>query len=276
MIKTIAVATAAALVSVVCVPAHASDLYSPVSLKDMPLVAPAPVWTGFYGGFHLGAAWTDIGIQRNLYYDGYAAATVPVNDMISATGFGGGQLGYNWQSPGSNFLLGVEVDLDGFGGNNERGATAVSYNKKGAISSVLGVRVTQGGGFAGDLTGRLGYTWRNWLLYAKGGFAWFSPNLQGTATIWDRNGVTTLSASNGNDLTGWTIGAGVEWMLNPNWSFKAEYLYYDFGVDNSSWNVNTAIGNFENNWRWFNNDLTINTVKIGLNYHLPSGCSTLK
>ena len=275
MIKTIAAAMAAALVSVAGVTAHASDLYAPASIKDVPVVAPAPIWTGFYGGVHLGAAWTDLGVQRNIFHDGYGAAAVPVNDMISATGFGGGQLGYNWQHPASNFILGIEVDLDEIGGNNERGGTAVTYDARG-IRNVLGVRLTENGGFAGDLTGRLGYAWSNWMLYAKGGFAWFSPNLQGTATVWDRNGVATLSANNGSDLTGWTVGAGLEWMLNPNWSVKAEYLYYDFGVKNNNWNIDTAIGNIENNWRWFNNDLTINTVKIGLNYHITSCYTALK
>ena len=56
---------------------------------------------------------------------------------------------------GSNFIFGIEVDLDGIGGNNERGGTAVTYDARG-IRNVLGVRVTENGGFAGDLTGRLG------------------------------------------------------------------------------------------------------------------------
>ena len=275
MIKTIAAATAAALLSIAGMTAQASDLYAPASMKDVPVVTPAPIWTGFYGGIHLGAAWTDLGVQRNVFYDGAGASTVPVSDMVSATGFGGGQFGYNWQPIGSNYVFGLEVDLDGMGGNNERGATAVTYDTQG-IHNVLGVRVTEKGGFAGDFTGRVGYTWCNWMLYAKGGLAWFSPDLQGTATIWDRNGVATLSANNGNDLTGWTAGAGLEWMLNPRWSVKAEYLYYDFSVKNNSWNVNTSIGNLENNSKWFNNDLTVNTVKLGLNYHLASDYTSLK
>jgi opacity protein-like surface antigen len=65
-------------------------------------------------------------------------------------------------------------------------------------------------------------------------------------------------------------------MLNPKWFVKAEYLYYDFNVNNNSWIVNTATGNFENNWRWFNNDLTINSVKLGLNYHIASCHTRLK
>ena len=277
MFKTIAAATAAALVSVAGMTAQASDLYAPASFKDGPVAVPASIWMGFYGGVHLGVAWTDLNVQRNVYEDGFGASTlVPVNNMVSATGFGGGQFGYNWQFPGSNFVLGAEVDLDGIAGNNERGVTVVTYAPQGAISNVLGVRVAENGGFAGDLTGRVGYTWCNWLLYAKGGFAWFSPDLQGTATLWNRNGVATLSANNGSDLTGWTIGAGLEWMLNSNWSVKAEYLYYDFGVKNNNWNVNTTVGNIENNWKWFSNDLTVNTVKLGLNYHLTSSYTALK
>ncbi len=29
-------------------------------------------------------------------------------------------------------------------------------------------------------------------------------------------------------LTGWTAGAGIEWMFLPHWSLKAEYLYRSF------------------------------------------------
>jgi outer membrane immunogenic protein len=28
---------------------------------------------------------------------------------------------------------------------------------------------------------------------------------------------------------GWTAGAGLAWMLSPQWSVKLEYLYYDLG-----------------------------------------------
>lgn len=32
---------------------------------------------------------------------------------------------------------------------------------------------------------------------------------------------------------GWSAGASVEWMFNPKWSVKAEYLYYDLGTANT-------------------------------------------
>jgi hypothetical protein len=36
--------------------------------------------------------------------------------------------------------------------------------------------------------------------------------------------------SGGNTKTGWTIGAGIEWLVAGNWSLKAEYLYVDLGT----------------------------------------------
>ena len=88
---------------------------------------------------------------------------------------------------------------------------------------------------------------------------------------------------NNSTLTGWTIGGGVEWLLNPNWSVKVEYLYYDFGL-NDNWNATYCTisggvcGSSSSyaNWKVFNNDLTVNTVKLGVNYHLTSGYVPLK
>jgi opacity protein-like surface antigen len=82
-------------------------------------------------------------------------------------------------------------------------------------------------------------------------------------------------------LTGWTVGGGVEWLLNPSWSVKVEYLYYDFGLNDNNWNATFcpvgggACGSFAS-WRVFDHDLTVNTVKLGVNYHLTSGYVPLK
>ena len=69
------------------------------------------------------------------------------------------------------------------------------------------------------------------LIYAKGGAAW--EELTASST-WS-------SGQNGSDLDftskagfhgirlGWTVGAGIEHALTPNWSVKAEYFYLNFG-----------------------------------------------
>jgi opacity protein-like surface antigen len=46
-----------------------------------------------------------------------------------------------------------------------------------------------------------------------------------TATM----GHITRNVDNAETLSGWTIGAGVEWAFYRNWSAKIEYLYTDVG-----------------------------------------------
>ena len=112
-----------------------------------------------------------------------AASTCFGGDNLNSTNaFGGGQFGYNWQGWGwSNFVFGVEVDLEGVGGNNER--TFIGFRPD--QNRALAVSLKENGGFAGDVTGRLGYAWGNWMLYAKGGFAWFDPDLSASATLFN-------------------------------------------------------------------------------------------
>jgi outer membrane immunogenic protein len=58
-------------------------------------------------------------------------------------------------------------------------------------------------------------------------------------------------------LTGWTIGAGIEYRFAPAWSIRGEYLYTDFGdqtyFSGAPWQ-STAHS-------------TSNTVQLGLSYY---------
>ncbi len=281
--------------------ADAADMYAPMGggYKDVPMIAPPPpMWTGFYAGVNMGAAWSNLNVNR-LYeptstgYLPYCVASgvttsagycLGGDHLNSTNAFGGGQLGYNWQGWG-NFVAGIEVDLEGVGGGNERSYFGVTHTPYIApVGTPFTATFKENGGFAGDVTGRLGYAWGNWMLYAKGGFAWFNPQLSAKATAYDKAGVPIAAIGgwdNSTTLTGWTIGGGVEWLLNPNWSVKVEYLYYDFGL-NDTWNATycpvsgAACSTYGTGWRAFNNDLTVNTVKLGLNYHLTSGYVPLK
>jgi len=250
--------------------ANAADIYQP-SLKDAPIVVAPPVWTGFYFGGHLGAAWTQLETRRNDYWDGYADhdynySSFGGKNLNDQSAFGGGQFGYNWQT-GGNFVFGIEVDIGGLGSDNERTFFA-STDEAGAL-----VNVKAQGGFYGDVTGRLGYAWGNTLLYAKGGFAWIQPELKVRAAVYDDNldgGVGYYNHTFDDTLTGWTVGAGLEFLLNPNWSVKVEYLHYDFGLDNNHWNWDANYADGYNNWKLFKDDFTVDTVKLGVNYHLTA------
>ena len=61
-----------------------------------------------------------------------------------------------------------------------------------------------------------------------------------------------------NHSNGYTVGAGVEYMFAPNWSAKAEYMYYDFG--STRFVTPVVLAPFGT----FNNDE--HTLKLGVNY----------
>jgi len=115
--------------------------------------------------------------------------------------------------------------------------------------------VSGSSGWYGDITARAGYTYGNALFYAKGGVAFFN----GDVAVTDPYGGILQSSGN---YTGWTIGAGIEYIINPRWSAKVEYMYFDFGNDN----CNSSLGHFDNS-------LTVNTIKVGFNFllHSPVG-----
>ncbi len=266
MKKTLAAATVAALVGVAGA-ANAADLYHG-GLKDgAPAFVPAPTWTGFYIGAHVGGFWADINNGDNGYNDYYVNKIhANWNDYSWKNNndgvFGGGTVGYNWQS--SAFVFGVEADFGGAGltGNWNNGMLATQNGYLWAKNDAS---------FYADVTGRLGYAAGPALFYVKGGWAYLDTNLSlgGYGTAFGAANAANWSTSS-NGLDGWTIGGGIEYMWSPNWSVKAEYLYFDFGRDNMSW---TDV----NNRTWdFNRDLTVNSFKVGLNYHFANVYTPLK
>jgi opacity protein-like surface antigen len=75
-------------------------------------------------------------------------------------------------------------------------------------------------------------------------------------------GITAFANNSGSGtLTGWTAGAGLEYQVTPRWSWKIEYMHYDFSI-----NDNNCCFDGVRRFGLFNNDLTADTVKIGFNY----------
>ena len=60
------------------------------------------------------------------------------------------------------------------------------------------------------------------LIYVTGGGAWARDEFSYTIPA-------VGSASTKQNRTGWTVGAGVEYGLSPNWSIAAQYNYIDLG-----------------------------------------------
>jgi len=194
---------------------------------DMPAKAPrayAPVWnwTGLYIGAHGGYGWADLsinGLTGTTSLDGW---------------FGGGQIGYNWQAPGSNWVLGLEADISG--GDISQTASATG-------GGVTVSETTKLESF-GSVRGRIGYAFDRSLAYFTGGWAWGNGNFSVSAAI-PALGVAA-AASSSQTHTGWVLGGGLEMAINQNWTWGIEYQHVSFdsatyfGLISAGYDVDTV------------------------------------
>ena len=198
-------------------------------------------WTGPYAGIAAGYGWghssqTDSGIPCNFYN------TCPVSDegtggtpegtgegTPEGTGEGaeelvgdgsytmrggliGGSLGYNWQAGSWVFGLEGDYSLANIGGGSSTcgAASPLPHPCATRIESL------------GTLRGRVG-----WAVGATG--KWL-PYLTGGLAVGQIKASDALLPASGRDFrTGWTVGGGLEVVLAPSWTAKAEYLYVDLG-----------------------------------------------
>jgi len=217
--------------------ANAADLYrGPAAggFKDGPYV-PVATWTGFYAGINGGYAWdaSDIGSALSPF------------DIKPEGGFGGGQIGYNWQGAlHPHLVIGVEADF--------QGADISDEVKVSGGNAYVGIKSSLD--WFGTVRGRLGYAFDNTLVYATGGFAYGKITDEISAGYTVRKKTFAASYSEDNTSTGYVVGGGLEHKFSPNWSVKAEYQYIDLGKD-SGW-AKVADENY-----------TLHTARVGLNYH---------
>ncbi len=231
--------------------AHAADPYYYGGYKDQPVpqALSAPFWQGFYAGGNIGGLWSSIDAASNIVFV-MPGVTVQANESVSVNGLlGGVQLGYNFSS--GNFLYGIEGDI-GWMDNSGRHTFLLP-------APAHSITVSSKAGWYGDITARGGFHYGDALFYAKGGFAFFSGGVN-VADLADG-----INQNSGN-LTGWTVGAGFEYMINPRWSAKIEYLYFDLA--NNSCCFYSTLGQFDDK-------VTMNTVKVGFNFFLHSQVTPL-
>jgi len=223
----------AAAIFALAAPAFAADLPARTYTKAPAYTAPQVVynWTGFYVGGHVGGAFAgDNSLQGS---DGRF--------------LGGVQGGYDYQFA-TNWVVGAEAQYSWLTSNNNNG-----------VLFPAGTLLTGTNNQLGSVTGRFGYTWGPALLYAKGGYAWRDNNNIAVSNA----GVPQGFATTGNQTSGYTVGAGLEYMFAPNWSAKVEYQYYNFG------NTTFTAGPAEIVGARFRDDE--HTVKLGVNYRFGWG-----
>lgn len=248
--------------------ANAADL--PRKAPPM-VVAPAYSWTGCYAGVHVGYGWARSDVTDSNVSVGPGGAGAVTGTLDSDGAVYGGQLGCNYQfqtgAVGTNWVVGIQGD---FAGTSLRGDVADPFTPfLGGITGTMSMRTE----WLASVTGRLGVTaWDNRaLIYAKGGVAWVQNKWDTTASGYCvfyaiYNGCAPTLRDN---RTGWTAGAGIEFLISPswpNWTGFVEYDYYRFDSGADAFVVgvsNPIVGNAITP-----GDQSINVVKLGMNYRL--------
>src|SRR5262249_56158344 len=123
------------------------------------------------------------------------------NSLKPAGVLGGGQFGVNWMR--DSLLLGAEADFTWT--NLDSSSSTASFSSR----------------WLSLVTGRVGYGFNQFLVYAKGGAAFASAR----ATVTD--GVHLADTGTATQV-GWTVGGGVEYAINTNWSDPLHFHFLDF------------------------------------------------
>ena len=178
---------AALAISIAAPPSFAGEV--PVSFN----------WSGFYAGVN----------------GGYGSVSSIWNKREG--GFGGGQIGFNWQY--DRVVFGPEVD--GLAGRISGDTGPYFYAMSNTLGGIISIRGR--GGIALNqflLYGTIG------IAYAKNEFYWMGrPGMQ---TI--GRPIISVPMVDAQWHDGWTTGAGLEYAFDQHWSTRFLYTYTRFGA----------------------------------------------
>ena len=160
-------------------------------------------WSGVYAGVHAGYMFGDTDTVGN--------SADAVGDVDLSGFLGGGIVGFNYQN--CNWVFGVEGDM-GFGeADGSDGAfNDIDLEPNGHLRARIG-----------------GIVDNNMLLFAAAGLA-----------VADMDATIPGVGNDSHIHYGFTVGAGVDYMIDPNWVIRAEYLldyYSSESYDYSAGNV---------------------------------------
>lgn len=248
----------------------------PTAAAPAPEPAPEPLhdWTGLYVGAHAGYGWfnNDVEVSPLTGFGAlFAAGALPSSLDYSADGaLLGGQIGYNHQI--DELVLGVEADIawSGIDGSESAsgaittavvGTTSTAVVAPTVINTPLGIRSETEIDWLSTLRLRGGYTVTpEALLFITGGLA--IADVERTDVI-SVDGVDAWGFNESDIRYGWTLGGGLEYALDSNWSVKAEYLYVDLGGEDYTLDPLVAA---TTTCCTSDDDLTGHIARIGVNY----------
>ncbi len=223
--------------------------------------APVYNWTGFYIGVNGGLAshdastrdlngWGSQGIGAPAYVSPWFKSTTTKATF-------GGQAGYSWQM--SFFVVGVEADINYVGASQ-------TFSPPNTLLTACGT------GCVAAATNEL--TWLS-TFRGRAGFAVDRIFVYGTAGVavgqvsnswgWDNGTPFRDTFSISETRSGYVAGGGIEAMLAPNVSLRAEYLHVDLGTSRSTiTSAPLCCSGFGTYTSEFKN--TADIGRVGLNY----------
>ena len=221
------------------VSAQAADMAAKAPYLKAPVLA-VYNWTGFYIGANAG-----VGIGRNRTGHSFTGDSLY---LAPQGGFGGGQIGYNWQGDSllGPIVYGIEADIQGAGLDDNHSNVLGTGGLRTAYSSKVD--------WFGTVRGRIGLSQGPVLSYFTGGYAY--GNVKTSIT---EGGVAAFSQD--RMQSGWTVGSGVEAALGGNWTGKVEYLYLNLGNKTDAF---TAVAVPQT----FSTEIRENIFRVGLNYRI--------
>jgi outer membrane immunogenic protein len=205
-----------------------------------PMVAVAePIfdWSGFYFGLSGGGRWSNVTWTTLSVTPAPGLPPDPTTTPAgfqNSTGRVGGYIGFNWQVA-PQWLIGIEADLAWADTTRRIGGVPGTFGTSGLYAPPTAASfdswwVKQRWDASARV--RVGFVASTWLIYATGGVTLQSievgASCSGTGDSWCMDGVAR-SEPVVYGRTGWTVGAGAEAALAPNWLARVEYRYTVFG-----------------------------------------------
>jgi len=212
-------------------------------------------WTGPYIGVNGGYGWSAENNQLACTVS-FACGQLPFG-VSPDGGFGGGQIGYNWQGVWHpHLVLGVEADFQG---------ADISDRRTDKFGDILQSKLD----WFGTVRGRLGYAFDRTLVYGTGGFAFGGIEKLGDFSPFPfADNVAKVDKT----ATGYVVGGGIEYKVAPAWSVKAEYQYINLGQNDPKFQSGLSFKRVSNTV----DDDAFHTVRAGINYHFGGGYEPLK
>jgi outer membrane immunogenic protein len=236
---------AGAAIAALSTGAQAADLGSPRGPIAAAIIAPVFNWSGVFVGAQIGYGWGRTAVDAAV-----GGAFDPINSgSYSTNGITGGvHLGYNWQI--NNIVLGIVTDIEASSLRGSARAGTVDYftrlNWQGSTRARLGVAIDRVHVYA---TGGVAYAGLDYRAFDIG---------------------APVGAGSSGARFGWTVGAGVEYAITPNWVASLEYRYTDFGRRNVGY-IGSPVTTIDS----ASFKTTTHTVRLGVSYLFSTGPSAV-